>query len=468
MALHPRARRLLLVRELGEDSGPDSLANHFDGVLGDGFSPAQRPGRDLRDGLAPPTAPGSGTSWPGTERERRFVGFLHQAGVRPNRSLGARLVEQARAASRTPATAPDLVVLGLIPWRYRYQRPQHLSVGLARRAWRVLYIDPDFLPESDGRAFAVEEAPVENVFRVQLRMPGPSDIHASSPDPRQVAALREALQRLAGAVGLRDPIVLLEAPFWLPAIEVLERSLLAYDCMDFYRAFPHVKEPLVALEDELLACAETVVFSSAVLEQQLGKAGRTVVVRNACEFERFSSATPRRLSRRPTVGYVGAVDRWFDADLLIRCVDAHPEWDFVLVGSAAGLPADALPARANLHLTGEVAYEDVPALVRGFDVCLIPFVDSPLTRCVDPVKVYEYLAAGRPVVATALPELQRLDPGLVHVARTTPEFLESLDTAMAETGDPSLTRRRRAWASHQTWDARAEELDRALSQPDAG
>jgi len=466
MALHPLARLLLLKREPGEGSEADVSTAHFDGVVGDGFRPAARPGLDMKTVLDPAETPlrevAASSGWPGIRGERRVMGFLHEAGVRPPPILNRRLTERARGAGRSGLAARDIVVLGLIPWRYRYQRPQHLSVGLGRRRWRVFYVDPDFLAERDERAFAIEESPADNVFRVKLRMARPSDIHAAPPQRRQVAALSEALQALADTVGLRAPVLLLQAPFWLPAAEATERSLLAYDCMDLYRAFAHARESLVSLEDELLARAETVIFSSRPLQEQIEAAGRTVVVRNAGEFERFASATPRRLSSRPTVGYVGAVDRWFDVERLQLCVDAHPEWDFVLVGSTVGLGPEAIRPCPNLHLKGEVDYEDVPSLVAGFDACIVPFVDSPLTRCVDPVKIYEYLAAGRPVAATALPELQRLDAGLVHLGATPAAFLRALERAMAEAGDETACRRRRAWAAGQTWEDRTGELERAL------
>ncbi|HEX9189763.1 MAG TPA: glycosyltransferase, partial [Vicinamibacteria bacterium] len=114
--------------------------------------------------------------------------------------------------------------------------------------------------------------------------------------------------------------------------------------------------------------------------------------------------------------------------------------------------------RPNLKLLGEVDYQEVPGLVAGWDVCLVPFVDTELTRCVDPVKVYEYLAAGRPVVATPLPELRRLEPGLVRLAGAAEDFIGALAAAAEERHDEKSAARRRGWASRETWAARAEEL----------
>jgi len=382
--------------------------------------------------------------------------------MRATDAFSDRLSRAARETARLGTTDADLVVLGLIPWRYRYQRPQHLAVEMGRRRRRVFYVNPDFLAGNERRPYLIDESPADNVYSVHLRSPGAVDIHNGPPGRAQVDALTAGLESLGTAVALRDPVLLLEAPFWQPVVRGLPRSFLAYDCMDLYRAFPNVAPSLAPLERDLLELADLVVFSSSPLQARTSVARRSVVVRNGCEFERFARARPVRTGDRPTVGYVGAIDRWFDADLLQHCAEARPNWDFVLVGSTAGLPRGAFRSQANLRFLGEVDYGEVAGLVAGFDVCVVPFLDNELTRCVNPVKVYEYLAAGKPVVATALPELERLESGLLHVGRSREEFLRLLDEAMGEGSDPALSSRRRAWAAEQTWTARAGELLEAL------
>jgi len=182
-------------------------------------------------------------------------------------------------------------------------------------------------------------------------------------------------------------------------------------------------------------------------------------------FRAHVTATDRAEALAPADFAILAVKSYSLVDIapLVRhCAEARPDWDFVLVGATAGLPQEALPPRANLRFLGEVEYGEVAGLVAGFDVCVVPFLDNELTRCVNPVKVYEYLAAGKPVVASALPELVSLEPGLVHIGRSREEFLGRLDAAMGERSDSALASRRRAWAAQQTWTARAVELLQAL------
>jgi hypothetical protein len=103
--------------------------------------------------------------------------------------------------------------------------------------------------------------------------------------------------------------------------------------MDLYGGFPNVAPELVTLEAELLRAADLVVFSAAALQDRLRVGNRSAVVRNGCDYSRFATAPPVRTSDRITIGYVGAIDRWFDAALVNRCVETCPEWDFVLAGS---------------------------------------------------------------------------------------------------------------------------------------
>jgi glycosyltransferase involved in cell wall biosynthesis len=474
MALHPCSRFVLLTT--GRDDRPPGLAAALPwihAVISPGAPPAPKPhlaveaiacahatALSAAAGPAGMLATRTSQSEPPSATERAFVGLLRKAGVRQNADHSDHLETIARAAARE--TEADILVLANIDWRFRFQRPQQLAVELARLGRRVAYVNPELLLEHEPRPYLFDESPADNVFSLRLGAPGAVDIHRMLPDAARAQVLRGALVAVARSLALRDPVVVVEAPFWHAVAGTLPRSLLVYDCMDLYAGFPGAHAPLVALEQELIAAADLVVFSSTPLAERVTNARRVAVVRNGCEFERFATAAPRREGARPVVGYVGAVDSWFDVALVERSVAAHPGWDFVLVGSRAGQPKGAFRPQPNLRLLGEVDYEQVPGLVAGFDVCMVPFLDNELTRCVDPVKVYEYLAAGKPVVATALPELRRLEAGLVHVAGSDEEFGAALETAMRERHDAELAARRRRWASARSWGARARELLEAL------
>ncbi|HKD18098.1 MAG TPA: hypothetical protein VKG23_09520, partial [Thermoanaerobaculia bacterium] len=162
-----------------------------------------------------------------------------------------------------------------------------------------------------------------------------------------------------------------------------------------------------------------------------------------------------------TVGYVGAVDEWFDLDLVGELARIRPGWTIEIVGGVEGVGLD-LPRRENLVFRGERPYREMPSYHARFDAEIIPFRLSPLTHATDPVKLYEAAAAGRGVVATPMESLSSFARrGLVRLAATAAEFARELEAAAA--AGEAQARRLRDFARENTWDARAETLDAWLT-----
>jgi hypothetical protein len=163
----------------------------------------------------------------------------------------------------------------------------------------------------------------------------------------------------------------------------------------------------------------------------------------------------------PLIGYFGSWASWFDVDLVRTVAQKHPEWTFVLIGSG---PADmsGLSQLANVKLIGEVPYHSLPAYLSEFDACIIPFKLLPVTATTDPVKFYEYLAAGKPVIATDLPEL-RPYRDMVCLAGTPSEFEQSIKRALAEDTDDKR-RQRKAFAQRHSWPSRFLDYDQEIRE----
>ncbi len=138
----------------------------------------------------------------------------------------------------------------------------------------------------------------------------------------------------------------------------------------------------------------------------------------------------------------------------------RPQYTFVLIGQVHLADISQLKALPNTRLLGEKPYGELPAYLRHFDVCTLPFRMNRLTQAVDPVKVYEYLSQGKAVVSVPLPELATLSE-LLYFASGPEEFARQLDRALAE-NDTALARNRIAFASENTWRDRVEILDRAI------
>jgi glycosyltransferase involved in cell wall biosynthesis len=156
------------------------------------------------------------------------------------------------------------------------------------------------------------------------------------------------------------------------------------------------------------------------------------------------------------VGYVGYIKEQLDLALLGNLARRHPEWSFVLVGPVRDRPevkaaVQAYRSLANVYLLGPRATDQLPAYVQAMDVCTMPYLDDGYTAYIYPMKLHEYLATGRPVVATPIRSLRQLD-GLVHLARGLDEWSAAIQAALSEPRG-ALTERRRAMASKYDWDA---------------
>ena len=137
---------------------------------------------------------------------------------------------------------------------------------------------------------------------------------------------------------------------------------------------------------------------------------------------------------KPIIGFFGLVADWVDLKLLRFLARAKPTWSFVLVGKI-DTEINGLAGLSNVRLLGRRNYRDLPAYCKGFDIAILPFVKNPLTIAANPLKLREYLAAGLPVVATAIPEAIRLQP-LLRIGESFEHFLQQLEELLRDLTGP--------------------------------
>lgn len=404
--------------------------------------------------LAPPPVPGSAVAEP--------AGFDI---LRP-RSDAERygpLVEDFR---RCRPGLRDVVLFSIIDWGFRVQRPQHLAAALGRMGCRVTYVSvhPQPLDVRLDR-FRLRAKPAENVYEVVLRCSAPvPSVYAGIAGPGALAELCLAVEDMMAVLGINGPVALLQYPAWWPVARSIPGACVVFDCLDHTAGFATAGPGVLAMEAELVASADLLVTSSQYLHDRMATLRTSPVIRNAAETEFFAAPPNRRVAYGdgPVIGYHGAVAEWFDGPLLAEVARLRPDWTFVLVGSTDGADIEPLKALPNLRLVGEVPYRELPDHLDAFDCCLIPFRLNELTLATNPVKLYEYFAAGKPVVATDMPELRLVPDGLLRIAGTARGFADAIAAALRE--GPETAWRRRLWAMENSWTARAraylDQLDR--------
>lgn len=356
---------------------------------------------------------------------------------------------------------PDILMWGVIDWRYRIQRPQHLARGLAEQGHRVFYISTSFV---NDRAAGFEIEPLDahgRLFNVRLHLKGRPPIYHAAPGTADLRRLKDSVAALLQWTDSQEIVSLVEHPYWTSLARCVPDSRLIYDCIDHHAGFDNTGEAIDVQERELFVAADAVVVTSQWLHDAATAHDAPVrVIRNAAEFERFS-VPPGSVFRDPggrsVIGYIGAIASWMDVELLEQIAAAFPHCLLLLVGADETGARKRLAGRDNVQLCGEVAYEALPHYLYGMDVCLLPFKVVPLTLATNPVKIYEYLAAGKPVVAVDLPEMAQFGR-IVRTARGRGEFIASISEVLACPGSSEEVAARRAFAAENTWQCRVRDL----------
>jgi glycosyltransferase involved in cell wall biosynthesis len=245
-----------------------------------------------------------------------------------------------------------------------------------------------------------------------------------------------------------------------------------YDCLEQEQAFasPRMRSHVGALENELSRRVDVVfAISPEVRSERMQSNENTHVVRagaNIRHFQRGATklAAPRALEnvRRPILGYFGQLDPWkVDARLIRDVAMLRNDWSIVLVGHITrGFPIDLIEGLPNVQILGSRDYREIPSFLQNFDVCLMPFLVNEATLHGDHVKLYEYLASGKPVVSTDVPSARRFHE-LVLTSSSLETFIENVEAALLEGEDRWRTRV--ATARANSYHARVTDKIRALA-----
>ncbi|MBE3599169.1 MAG: glycosyltransferase [Limnochordaceae bacterium] len=312
-----------------------------------------------------------------------------------------------------------------LDWGWMTQRPQQISLRLARRGIGVVYCN---LTQRPGR-------PLEPI----------------SPN-LWICHDFEALKRqpVPGAVVWAS-----WGRHW-PLFGRWNALLNVFDNLDDFESWERDDREAAARADLVLAT------SRLLFQRWAARRPHVYLVPNGCDFEHFHRAAvspplpePPDLAGipRPRVLYMGALAPWLDAAAIEALVATYPGTAFVFIGASMGYEP---PRRSNVHVLGLKPYEALPSYLAHCDAGLIPFRPERVTKAANPVKLYEYLAAGLPVLASRLPELEPY-AGVVHLAGQPPEWAALLPAALADT---SAARReqRAAVARANTWDDRVDQI----------
>lgn len=363
-----------------------------------------------------------------------------------------------------------IVLFSAVPWDGVFARPQQLARGFVANGARVLFVEPSaslLAPlkrrELAKHPFGSSPRFTEDALAVvapPLVLPG--GYAARAVNKLNQAYLARFLRRALRELGWRPTAVLTHLP---GTADFPAPWPLAYDCVDDHAAFAELsplwrRETVLAMEQDLLRRARSVYASADALVKHCQRVRPdTRYVGNGAAVAHFATAAKGKTGASglagPVIGFYGGLGPWVDVSLVCEAALLAPDLSFLLIGPIElGLPWPKLPP--NVHHRGLTPYRELPRYLADFDVALIPFKDTPVTQSVNPIKLYEYFAAGKPVLVTSLPELTRWE-GLVYPFSTAEELIRRARAALTE--EPTLAAKRQAVAAQHTWEAKVREME---------
>ena len=359
-----------------------------------------------------------------------------------------------------------LVVFSHLRWNFVYQRPQHLLSRLAQR-WRVIFVEEPLLKSGQNELERFAPAANVQVWRPHVTgdAPGFHDDH--------LPALQRMLADAMAEEEVSDYWIWFYTPMALPLATELAPRGVVYDCMDELTAFKNAPRQLVQRENALFKMADLVFTGGRSLyNAKRGRHPHVYCFPSSVDARHFSAASGEHPLHagigRPRLGYCGVIDERVDIGLIDALAQARPQSQIVMVGPVVKIDPAGLPQRPNIHWLGQQSYDDLPGLISGWDVCLLPFALNEATRYISPTKTLEYMACGRPSVSTPIKDVVEPYGHLVSIAASAPDFIAACDEI--------LQRAPRQQAEHAdalgaivartSWDATAQAMGELIAEAD--
>ncbi|HJS18689.1 MAG TPA: glycosyltransferase, partial [Anaerolineales bacterium] len=296
---------------------------------------------------------------------------------------------------------------------------------------------------------------------VQLGLPQNKNVVSDQLDEASKRIFLEQITFLRDDLNITQAICLVDLPFWAPLVLELRDMYgwkIVYDAIDQLSGFSNVTPHMLEPEAEIIQKSDLVLATSHLLFNEKSRLNTNcLLVPNGADFDHFNYS-PENLPEeligipKPIIGYYGAMSDWLDTELIRHLASARPDWSFLLIGRIESADISPIKDLRNVHLLGEKPYELLPGYLQQFDTCIIPFKKNPLTEATNPVKLFEFLSAGKSIVATDLDEL-RYYREYVRLASSPEEWLVAIELALTAY-QPLEVEKRMSFARQNTWDER--------------
>lgn len=371
-----------------------------------------------------------------------------------------------------------ILCFSTVDWDHLWYPPQALMSRFARDGYPVVYVDTVGLRSPKLRDYRRIGARIQNRLRARGGRVTPEGVRVYSPlvlpflNSRvarrvNVEVLVRALKGFVREIGAGDPVLWIYLPTWtvLACAKRIPHRMLVYHCIDALSESPHgVSRDFAAAEAEILRRADLVLTTSETLfREKAPHNAHTHWAPSGVDDAWFEEVAPEAevvALPGPRIGFFGAIDHRIDLALIAALARRRRDWTFVLIGAVRG-DVSALAREANVRFLGAKPHRDLVGYVQGLDVLFLPYVIDGFTQHIQPAKLFECMALGKPVVATRLPALTPYE-GLVRLADEVEGFDLALQAAVAE-DRPDLRQKRREVARENSWERRFREIGKLVA-----
>lgn len=374
------------------------------------------------------------------------------------------------------ALMSPLIVFSHLRWDFVYQRPQQLLSRMAAQR-RVIFVEEPVT--GAPRAVLERMQPCKGVEVLRCHVTGTAPGFADEHMP----IMKMLLAQFVAQEELARYWLWFYTPMAMPLASDLHPAGVVYDCMDELSAFRNAPPELLLREEQLFGLADLVFTGGHSLYDAKRKRHDHVSCFpssvDAAHYARPEGAAVSTAATagsapvqdhigHPRLGYCGVIDERLDLALIAAMADARPEWHIVMVGPVVKIHPGDLPQRANIHWLGQQDYADLPSLIHGWDVCLMPFALNESTRFISPTKTLEYLAAGCPVVSTPIHDVVSSYPSIVAIANTPGKFITACDVALARSPDEVMAQAAavQRLLERTSWDRTAKSMGQLMAHVD--
>ncbi|BBE25699.1 glycosyl transferase [Latilactobacillus curvatus] len=364
----------------------------------------------------------------------------------------------------------NILYISKLDWFWTKQRPQHIVENLAIsnkvdffsiRPWR-----------NDKNIVISHDVNNKDTKKSIININSNLSVYRKRVSPKRESFLGEGLSDLLVKRYVKSlinsnnyDIIICSLPHHHKYLPKNNNIPIIYDCMDDQVKISNSPEKASVEEKALLKKVDYVIASSDYIKEQLIKRysfakNRIDVINNAAEVKRFSEGYSEQSAESKIIGYVGSIDKWLDLEGIIYVASSLTDYNFKFYGPISKSMVNKIKSVPNnVEFCGSIPYENVPTLVNSFDVALMPFLNDKIVLAVNPVKIYEYLAMGKKVIANEYSETKKFGT-LIKTYKSNKDFLMKLKQSLAEKDTQEVINKRLKFSKENTWYNRASMVEK--------